>query len=250
MLDRIKSYFGKPKQPPLDAKFVGEYSTAFNLGPVPLQNGAVAFGATGSGNWFSAASPTDRQVLMWQPPALLETDSLKVLQTISQARYAPHNRCVLYQPWRAPSEPPEVRWLGAMTPEMARPIGQAVHGSPIEHFYLITGGIAVGALNALSDALAGHQLQSLGLFWYFSGDDLTDEPRVLDELGALCTACGARRLSLLSAAIDTASEERLVDGLRAAPLLEECSVFEKDDQASYGRFRTPTLDTFLRERNS
>ncbi len=248
MFEKIKSILRRPSEPTLDFVFHPQFQEPFHLGAMPIEGGSIAFGATGSASWFSPTSASDRQVLMREPHTLLETDSYQILETISDKRYAPHHRTVVYQPWRAASQNGKVRWLGAMTAEMGTAIGKAVSLSPIQHLYLVTGGIAVGALDALKQALDEHPLETLGLFWYFSGDDMTDEPAVMDEVAALCAASSTKRLSILSAAVDSVSENRLVQGLAAAPLLKECSVFEKDDHAQYPRFRTPMLDSFLQNR--
>ncbi len=248
MLEKLKSILRRPPETVLDFVFHPQFPTPFQLGALPTEGGTVAFGATGSAPWFSSASESDRQVLMIQPEAVLETDSLQVLQTISDKQYAPHHRCVLFQPWREPAQNPKVRWLGAMTPEMGTAVGKAVSLSPVQHLYLVTGGITRGAIDALTEALDGQHLETVGLFWYFSGDDMTDEPAVMDEIAKLCAESQTQRLSILSAAVDSVSENRLIEGLKSAPSLKECSVFEKDDHAKYPRFRTPMLDTFLRDR--
>lgn len=220
----------------------------FSLGAVPLDNGAVCFGATGSAPWFNPRSENDRNVLMSTPSHLLETDSPTVLAGVRDAKYGPHHEFVLYQPWREPTGNSSLRMLGALTDKMTPEIGRALAGSPVRHFFLITGGVSPGALTALRDSLDGHRLETLGLFWYYSGDDMTDDPRVVDDLVALCQACQTERLSLLTAAVDSVVETRLVKGFAAAPHMKECSVFEKDDHARYPRFRTPMLDAMLRER--
>jgi hypothetical protein len=248
----LKSLFASPSGPPtIDAVFYPRFpQQRFSLGAVPLDGGAVSFGATGSAAWFNPRLEADRHVLMSTPTHLLETDSPKVLSEIAQAKYAPHNEFVLYQPWREPNGDSNLRMLGALTESMTPAIGSALSGGPVKHFFLITGGIFPGALTALRDSLNGHRLETLGLFWYYSGDDMTDDPRVVDDLIGLCQACKTERLSLLTAAVDSVVEDRLVKGFANAPLMKECSVFEKDDNARYPRFRTPTLDALLRGRNA
>ncbi len=248
MLRKLKTIFGRSENTALDFVFHPWSSEPFRLSALPTDSGAVAFGATGSGPWFSPTSESHRQVLMCDPKAVLETDSPHVLETISQTDHAPHHHCVIFQPWHDSSRNGKVRWLGAMSPEMGAAIGKAVAGSSIQHLYLATGGVGTGALNALAGTLDGHQLETLGVFWHFSGDDMTDDPKIMDELSGLCATCGAKRMSILTAAVDTTSEDRLVAALAGAPHLSECSVFEKDDHARYSRFRTPTLDAFLAQR--
>lgn len=248
MLGKLKSLFSAPRPPAIDAVFHPRFPDSFSLGAVPMDNGAVSFGATGSAPWFNPRSESDRNVLMSTPGHVLETDCPKVLADISSAKYAPHNSFVLYQPWREPTNSSSLRMLGALTQSMAPAIGKALVGGPVRHLFLVTGGIVPGALTALRDALQGHRLETIGLFWYYSGDDMTDDPRVVDDLVELCQASKTERLSLLTAAVDAVVENRLVKGFENAPLMRECSVFEKDDHARYPRFRTPMLDALLRER--
>lgn len=249
MLGRLKSLFAPPAKPTsIDVAFHARFEKSFRLGPVPLEGGAITFGATGSASWLNPRSENDRKVLMGSPTHVLETDSPHILADISSDRYAPHHQFVLYQPWREPQGRSELRLLGALTEAMTPAIGTALQGSPVEHFFLITGGVSPGALTALKNSLDGHRLETFGLFWYYSGDDMTDDPGVVDELTALCRDCQVEKLSLLTAAVDSVVETRLVKGLSDSPWLRECSVFEKDDHARYPRFRTPTLDALLQER--
>lgn len=248
MLGKLKSFFtSTPRPATIDAAFHPRFAERFHLGAVPM-DGAIGFGARGSAPWFNPNSENDRRLLMSTPAALLETDSPQVLKDIAKPKYAPHNQFVLYQPWREPSSPGNVRLLGALTESMAPEIGAALVGGPVKHFFLITGGVFPGALTALKNALQGHRLETLGLFWYYSGDDMTDDPRVVEDLVGLCQACKTERLSLLTAAVDSVVERRLADGLLNAPYMREVSVFEKDDHARYPRFRTPMLEAMLRER--
>jgi hypothetical protein len=250
VLGKLKSFFAAPPKPvTIDAVFHPRFQEPFHLGAVPQEGGAVSFGATGSAPWFNPRSEHDRRILMSTPTHLLETDDPQVLSKIGDAQFAPHHEFVLYQPWREPAGEGHVRMLGALTEAMAPAIGAALAGSPVKHFFLITGGVFPGALTALKNSLQGHRLETLGLFWYYSGDDMTDDPRVVDDLVSLCQASKTERLSLLTAAVDSVAEDRLVKGLAQAPLLKECSVWEKDDHARYPRFRTPTLDALLRARN-
>ena len=248
MLGMLKSIFHRPDPgPTVDGVFHARFPEAFHLGAVPL-DGAIGYGATGSARWLDPKSESDLKVLMCQPSSLLETDDPKVLANIDEARYRPHSDVVVYQPWREPAEGSNLRLLGALTEEMTKDIGDALAGSPVKHFYLVTGGVFPGALRAMREAMQGHRLKTLGLFWYYSGDDMTDDPSVVDELVDLCQACQVERLSLLTAAVDSVVEKRLVDGLEKMSQLRECSVFEKDDNTRYPRFRTPMLDAELKKR--
>jgi hypothetical protein len=248
LLSRLKTFFAPTQPPAIDAVFHARFPERFQINQFQHESGGLVYGAVGSAPWFNARSESDRNLLMRTPTHLLETDDPQVLANIGSARYAPHHEFILYQPWREPVAGGNVRLLGTLTREMSPAIGAALAGSPVKHFFLITGGIGSGALTALRDSLQGHRLLTLGLFWYYSGDDMTDDPRVVEEIVSLCQASQTERLSLLTAAVDSAVEDRLVKGFTEVPSLRECSVFEKDDHARYPRFRTPGLDALLRNR--
>jgi hypothetical protein len=249
VIAKLRSIFARPQRPGVDALFLPRYEERFRLGAIPLEGSrnALAFGATGSAPWFNPRSEADLKVLMSQPRSLLETDDPRVLQQIAAGQHQPHANFLIYQPWREPAQG-NIRMLGALTEAMTPSIGQAVRGSSVKHIFLVSGGISPRALTALKEALQGHRLETIGVFWYYSGDDMTDDPSVLDELVALCQGSQTERLSLLTAAVDSVAEKRLVDGILNAPCMRECSVFEKDDQARYPRFRTPMLDAMLQKR--
>lgn len=239
-----------PSSPPplIDFKFLPRYSHRLCIRPVDWQGGTYS-GADGSAAWFDPHSQNDLKLLLGRPDALLETDDPQILANLGEARYHPHHQFVLYQPWREPVENTTKRLVGAMVPSMAGPVGESVSRSPIRNLFLITGGIFKGALGALKEGLGGHQLETLGLVWHFTGDDITDVPTMADEIADLCAACQVQKLSLVTGAWSQAVERQLTRRCAELPALRQCSAFEKDDRASYPRFKTPDLDALLARRS-
>lgn len=248
MLGFLKSLVGRSGRRNIQSTFYPFDRRAFQIGPIPLGDNAFGFGAVGSSAWFNPRSPYDSELLLSEPSQLMETDSLEVLSKAGEPEYRGQSEFVLYQPWREPNNN-GARMLGAMNSSMANQIGRAVKGSPIRNFFLISGGFSRGSVSALDKALGGHQLETLGLFWFFSGDDITDDPFIIEEITALCRNSKVQKLSLLTAVMNSKSESLLIEGLAAAPSVKQCAVFEKDDKANYRPFELLALDEFLKNRN-
>lgn len=240
----------RPHPPPalVDFRFYPRFPQRLHIGPVDYQ-GDTYSAADGSAAWFNPRSHDDVKILLSQPSALLETDDPQVLAQIGESRYHPQHHFVLYQPWREPLANSSKRLVGAMVPAMAGPVGECLSQSPVRHLFLITGGIFKGALGALREGLRGHQLETLGLVWHFTGDDITDVPTMADEIAELCAACGARRLSMITGAWSQGVEKQLVRRFAEVPELRVCAAFEKDDRATYPRFHTPKLDALMAQRH-
>lgn len=227
----------------IDYVFHPRYQHRLHIVPVE-QGGTTYSGADGSVAWFNPSSQDDLKLLMGTPPGVLETDDPAVLAKIGQFPYS----CVFYQPWREPLENRSVRLVGATVADMLRPAGKSLAGSPVKHFFLVTGGIFRGALAAFQEGLAGHQLETLGLIWHFTGDDLTDVPTMAEEIAHLCRACGVKKLSLVSSAFNQEVERQMVRHFAQVPSLRQCSVWEKDRKSQYPRYQTPELDALLASR--
>lgn len=229
------SLFSK-KNPPADYRFIPYSPKRLKIGPIDRGDGTITFGAVGSAQWFNPASASDRQLTTYDTlPPMVETDSLEALGQLRD----PKDQFVVYQHWW-PASPDGSRPLGAMKVDHVAPLVKAIKGGPIRQFMLVTGGFVGGAIRALGQQLQGHDLEYLGLFWYYSGDDITDDAGFPDEIAETCKALKVQRLSILTAAFNARVEEKLAQGLKG---LKKCRVFEKDDAARYPAFRTPKLDS-------
>jgi len=217
---------------------------------VPVKQGDSTYsGADGSVAWFNPSAEADLKLLMGPYPAVLETDDPGVLARIGDPQFQPHNQCVFYQPWREPVAQRTVRLVGATVGDMLEPAGRSLAGSPVKHLFLVTGGIFRGALAAFKKGLAGHQLETLGLIWHFTGDDITDVPTMVEEIADLAAACGVQKLSLVTSAFHPGVERQMVQHFAQVPSLRECSVWEKDEASQYPRYQTPELDAMLAARS-
>jgi hypothetical protein len=228
----------------VDAVFYPRYQHRLRIGPVEMKDGTYS-GADGSKAWFNPRSQSDCKILMGQPTDVLETDDPIVLASIGEDRYRPHNQFVIYQPWREPVNNSTTRLVGAMMPEMAKPMGESLANSPVKHFFMITGGVFRGALGAFKEGLNGHRLETLGIVWHFTGDDITDVPTIVEEIADLCQACGVEKLSLLTSAFEPRVEKRMVTSFAKVISLRECSVFRKDSSCIYPVIKTPKVNELL-----
>ena len=182
-------------------------------------------------------------MLMGAATGVLETDDPAVL-----GRLEPSDECVFYQPWREPVEGGTVRLVGATVADMLVPAGQRLAGSGVRHLFLVTGGVFRGALGAFHQALAGHPLETFGIVWHFTGDDISDVPTMVEEIAGLAAACAVRKLSLVTTAFTSRIEKQMVECFGRVPSLRECSVWEKDKASKYPRYPSPLLDALLAAR--
>jgi hypothetical protein len=227
------------RKPKADYRFLPRYPGT-RLRMVTEQSGnAMRMMAVGSSQWFNPASPSDRSLtLQTALPPMVETDSLEILQTLQNQQHAPRNGFVVYQHWWEPSASGG-RPVGALKPDQVAPIAAALRGGPTRHFILVTGGFVERSIQRLGLELQGHDLDTLGLFWYFSGDDISDVPSAAQEIVETCKLLKVKRLSILTGAFNQDIERKLAQGLGK---LEACGIFQKDDGARYPRFPSPTLD--------
>lgn len=217
---------------------------AHRLHIVPVKQGANTYsGADGSVAWFNPRSGSDVKLLMGAATGVLETDDPAVL-----GRLEPSDECVFYQPWREPVEGGTVRLVGATVADMLVPAGQRLAGSGVRHLFLVTGGVFRGALGAFHQALAGHPLETFGIVWHFTGDDISDVPTMVEEIAGLAAACAVRKLSLVTTAFTSRIEKQMVECFGRVPSLRECSVWEKDKASKYPRYPSPLLDALLAAR--
>ncbi|MBT9582133.1 hypothetical protein IV102_02220 [bacterium] len=229
--------------------FLPRFQHRLRIGPVEMGPNTYS-GADGSVAWFNPHSEADVKLLMGQPEAVLETDDPGVLAKIGDNQYHPHSQFVLYQPWREPVENRTVRLIGAMVASMSGPAGESLAKSHVKHFFFVTGGVFRGSLGAFKEGLAGHQLETLGIVWHFTGDDITDVPTMVEEIADLARACSVQKLSLVTAAFNRGVERQMVQHFATVPSLRQCSVWREDRGATYPRFNTPKLDAWLAKRSS
>lgn len=190
----------------------------------------------GSSPWYESRNPVERRLLDFHDGPFLETDSLERLAEVVSPLYAPHNDLVLYQHWNKPEGGGRRRYR-TFDPAGGAEMATILRGSPVRHLVLLVTGFAKGGLASLVQGLAGHQLESLGLFFCFAGDDFTDTPFLAEEIEQGVNTLALKRLRLFTAAFDQACVERL------APYVEgvEVSVFLRDEAGKFPLLETPQL---------
>lgn len=204
--------------------------------------------ADGSTTWINPSDPEDVKLLLQGPEYLMETDDFSVLQDIDNPKYEPYSQCLVYQPWPEPREGSDLRLFEAVTPKVARRMGECISGSPVRHLFLVFVGMHAGALAELIQGLNGHKLDTLGLAWYFSGEDITDDKAMASQIGDTCKACKNARLLLLTPGWYEYLEKNLLSAFEGVPTLKECRVFWTKSNNIHRPIQTKALDALLQSR--
>lgn len=227
----------RKKGPRVEYRFLPRYPRQPMRMVTEQKGNAIGIGAVGSSQWFNPRSPSDLALTLYpEPPALAETDGLDQLKLLRETPF------IIYQHWWEPG-PSGSRPVGAMKADQVEPIAAALRGSKTRNLMLVTAGFVEKSIARLGLELQGHDLDYLGLCWYFSGDDISDVPSAPAEIVETCKLLKVRRLAILTGAFNGAIEKKLADGLGK---LEACGIFRKDDAARYPRFPTPLLDRLCR----
>ena len=202
--------------------------------------------------FFDFRSAADQRLTTYEGMLPLEVDTPEGLARTQDHPFATGADFVVYQNWGPIIRDPQGRpgrtflWLAE---ERARELAEHLRGGPTTKLWLVVTMFGPGALRAFADALGPGQLEMLGLLWYFSGDDFTDEVENAADVAYLTRTLGLRRLSILTAAWSDACEHRLADALEGYEDLEALGVHEKDDGATWPRIATPRLQALCRPRS-
>lgn len=197
--------------------------------------------------FFDPSSAADKRLATYgdRCPIPLEVDTPEGFARTQQPPFAAGADFVVYQNWGPTTRGSDGRlgrpfmWLAE---ERARDLGAALRDGPTTKLWLVVTMFGPGALRAFADAVGPGQLEMLGLLWYFSGDDFTDEAENAADVAYLARTLGLSRLAILTAAWDAGCEARLAKALEGQDTLEVLRVFEKDDGATWPRVATPLLD--------
>lgn len=209
-------------------------------GPADEGGAPVITGFRHAQPWFGD-SQADYRVFFWDLGACptVETDELGMLKLILSKPEMARFQMVIYQNFlRERGGSLAAFWFDKAT---ARELAQAVKGSQVRHLFILCTTFEEGALTELAGALSPQTLESLGIFYCFSGDDLTDEAGHPEEIGAAARSLKVRRLCVFTAAFNDHCEESLLRGL-GDWRLAVCRVAERDEANLYPLFPTPRLD--------
>ncbi len=202
--------------------------------------------------FFDVSSPHSQKLTTYDSPieSYYEVDQIEVFKQLQSDKYSLGNEFIIFQQW-GPTREDGSRpyfWLDIPTAER---LAKGVSKGFTKNLILVCTMFEPGAIRRFTDVLIGSNslaspsLDLLGLFWYFSGDDITDEPENAEDIAYAVNRLNIRRLSILSGAYDQACHDRLVESLRDNKSLQYFSVFENDDNGQWPRFSTPEIDTII-----
>lgn len=201
--------------------------------------------------WFDPNSSHDQKVTTYgsgQCP--IETDSFEGLSTAQFQGFSPCNDFQLFQhwgDWETMEDGSNARPYYALTIERALRAAEIIRGGPARRLILMVTMFMSGAIRSFADAIGPGQLEMMGFFWYFSGDDITDEAENAPDIMYAARTLGLKRVSILTGAFDRTSEKALAEGVLDCLLLEVLEVYGKDGpNYTWPRYPTPLIDVALR----
>lgn len=189
--------------------------------------------------WFGD-SQADYRVFFWDLGSIptIETDEVGIVEIILRKPEMAPFTMVIYQNFlRERNGSLVCFWFDKAR---ARELAAAIKGSQVRHLFVLCSTFETGALAELARGLTPHTLDSLGVFYCFTGDDLTDDADHPEEIGATARNLKVRRLSVFTSAFNESCEEGLLRGL-AGWKLEVCRIAERDEANMYPLFSTPRL---------
>jgi hypothetical protein len=203
--------------------------------------------------WFDPRSVHDWGILLREVRAgdfVIEVDSFEALRAVESEEFRSRRRgTLLYQQWGRILPTGGRHYLG-LDEASAQKVAETIAKGPTREILLLCSMFAQGGMRRFAETLARSspgQLEFAGFLWYFTGDDLTDDPERATELAEAARLLGLKRVSILTAKFDDACEVRLVEGLRGNKALERFAVFEKDDAKTWPRIPTPKIDALFLE---
>lgn len=208
------------------------------------QGNTLMFGVRGSDSRLPTWGPLANLTLAVKP-RVLEVDDLEILSESREVTYAPFHRFVIYQHWGQP-DAQGTRAYQAVTKGVAGQIAEALKNGPTRSVLILASGFAAGSVRALADGLAGQDFETLGFFWMFGGDDITDDPTLADEIAYACNKLQVGKLSVVTQEFDEPCRQRLLEGLRRCSSLRECRIFQRLEKAPFPAFSWPEMDALLR----
>jgi hypothetical protein len=202
--------------------------------------------------WFDPSSPYDLKVTTYsEPQDPIEVDTIENLRLSQSNLYAPRNQFIVYQQW-GERLPEGGRPYLALTVPAAVAVAEILRGGSTRNLILLCTTFMPGAIRAFVDTLiqneapdSAPQLEFLGFFWYFSGDDITDEPEHSADVAYAANRLRLKRLTVLTGAFNSECEDLLVAGLQQNTTLEYFGVFHKTEQYTWEQIPTPQVDALV-----
>lgn len=202
--------------------------------------------------WFDPSSPYDLKVTTYsEPQDPIEVDTIENLRLSQSNLCAPRNQFIVYQQW-GERLPEGGRPYLALTVPAAVAVAEILRGGSTRNLILLCTTFMPGAIRAFVDTLiqneapdSAPQLEFLGFFWYFSGDDITDEPEHSADVAYAANRLRLKRLTVLTGAFNSECEDLLVAGLQQNTTLEYFGVFHKTEQYTWEQIPTPQVDALV-----
>lgn len=204
--------------------------------------------------WFNPSSPADRALTTYtldEPQLILEFDELEIMgewiKEVARLQTGSNQKgnidFLVFQNWGPAT--PQGRSYFFLNAERATELGGYIKISNCQKLMLIVTTFQKGALKVLADSI-DKPMAYVGLLWYFSGDDITDEACFPEEIGYLAKKLQLRRLAILTGAFNESVEKKLAECLAEASSLEVVSIHHKDDEARYPKLPTPLIEATLK----
>ncbi len=200
--------------------------------------------------FFDISSPHDQKLTTYDSPieSYYEVDQIEVFEQLQSDKYSPGNEFIIYQQW-GPTREDGGRpyfWLDIPTAER---LASGISKGFTKNLILVCTMFEPGSIQRFTNVLISNNslgappsLDLLGLFWYFSGDDITDEPENVDDIAYVANKLNIKRLSILTRDFNDECHDRLAENLKENKSLQYFSVFENDDSEQWPRFPTPKID--------
>lgn len=202
--------------------------------------------------WFNPNSPYDQKVTTYlEPQNPVEVDTPNALRFVQSEEFYPRNQFVVYQQWG--EEIPDVgRPLYWFDLKAATTVAEIIKGGPTRKLILICTTFQPGSIRRFAEEMVqdqsknnGNQLEFLGFFWYFSGDDITDDSDYAAEIAFATNCLSLKRLSILTGAFNNECEDRLFEGLQQNTSLQHFGVFYKSEEYTWQQIPTPKIDELV-----
>ncbi len=200
--------------------------------------------------WFNKKSVHDLKVVACdEKQTVVEVDTLEYLElTQHEPAFEKLNNFIIFQHWgpdRYADDGTPCRLYQTLTKPAAKAVAKILKGGPTKRFIFLCAGFTSGSIRLFADTLGPGQLDMLGLFWYFCGDDITDDLQDSDDVAYAVNHLNLKRISILTGEFNSECEDRLAKGLKDNKTIQYFEIFGKDDKHKYPRFDTPKLDKIM-----
>lgn len=207
--------------------------------------------------FFDRTSLNDIKLTTYNDKKLnpVEVDKKSFLELTQTEHFNPWNEFIIYQHWGQDTESTDgipCRLYKALDKYEADDIAKIIKGGPTRKIILVCTGFMRGSIRQFAETLSAdspHHLEMLGLFWYFSGDDITDEKEDPYDVAYAVNQLKVKRLSILTAEFNKEVEESLAEGISDNKDIKYVGIFQKEETFKWPKFETPNIDAIVQRNN-